>query len=85
LIERRTVFIVMTSFLDGDTPNLEELVAVSQTHCYLVVDEAHALGVLENMEGLVQMLNLQDSIFARIMTLARLGLSWCCYFRLRRA
>jgi 8-amino-7-oxononanoate synthase len=37
--------------MDGDTPNLEELVAVSQKHnCYLVVDEAHALGVLENME-----------------------------------
>jgi 7-keto-8-aminopelargonate synthetase-like enzyme len=30
--------------MDGDTPNLEELVAVSQKHnCYLVVDEAHAL------------------------------------------
>jgi 8-amino-7-oxononanoate synthase len=47
-------------------------VAVSQKHnCYLVVDEAHALGVLENMEKLVQMLNLQDSIFARIMTLEK--------------
>jgi 8-amino-7-oxononanoate synthase len=58
--------------MDGDTPHLEELVAVSQKHnCYLVVDEAHALSFGEYGEGLVQMLNLQDSIFARIMTLAK--------------
>jgi 8-amino-7-oxononanoate synthase len=48
--------------MDG-TPNLEELVAVSQKHNYLVVDEAHALGVFWRIwKGLVQMLNLQDSI-----------------------
>jgi 8-amino-7-oxononanoate synthase len=87
LIERHantTVFRQERLSMDGDTPNLEELVAVSQKHnCYLV-DEAHALGVFgEYGEGLVQMLNLQDSIF-RIMTL-QTWLSWCCYFRLRRA
>jgi 8-amino-7-oxononanoate synthase len=78
LIERHantTVFIVTESVfsMDGDTPHLEELVAVSQKHnCYLVVDEAHALGVFgEYGEGLVQMLNLQDSIFARIMTFGK--------------
>jgi 8-amino-7-oxononanoate synthase len=33
--------------MDGDCPNLEELILVSNKHqCYLVVDEAHALGVL---------------------------------------
>jgi 8-amino-7-oxononanoate synthase len=55
LIERHNtiLFIVTESvFSMDDTPNLEELVAVSQKHnCYLVVDEAHALGVLENMES----------------------------------
>jgi 8-amino-7-oxononanoate synthase len=33
--------------MDGDCPNLEELVRISdEHHCRLVVDEAHALGVL---------------------------------------
>ncbi len=42
--------------MDGDCPNIEELVVVSEKHnCYLVVDEAHALGVFgEKGEGLVQ-------------------------------
>jgi 8-amino-7-oxononanoate synthase len=59
--------------MDGDTPNLEELVAVSNKYnCYLVIDEAHALGVFgEKGEGLVQMLGLQDHFFARIMTFGK--------------
>jgi 8-amino-7-oxononanoate synthase len=32
--------------MDGDCPNLEELVRLSDKHhCRLVVDESHALGV----------------------------------------
>jgi 8-amino-7-oxononanoate synthase len=56
--------------MDGDTPNLEELVALSDKYnCYLVIDEAHALGVFgEKGEGFVQMLDVQDHVFARIMT-----------------
>jgi len=63
--------------MDGDCPNLEELVAVSKKYgCYLVVDEAHALGVFGSPEasggeGLVQMLGLQDQVFARIMTFGK--------------
>ncbi|MFV8342482.1 aminotransferase class I/II-fold pyridoxal phosphate-dependent enzyme [Flavobacterium sp. XS2P39] len=59
--------------MDGDTPNLEELVQLSEKHnCYLVVDEAHALGVFgEKGEGLVQMLGLQDQVFARVMTFGK--------------
>lgn len=59
--------------MDGDCPNMEELVAVSNKYnCYLVVDEAHALGVFgNNGEGLVQMLGLQDKVFARIMTFGK--------------
>ena len=38
----------------------------------MVVDEAHALGVLgEKGEGLVQKLKLQDKVFARIMTFGK--------------
>ncbi len=59
--------------MDGDCPNMEELVAVSNKYnCYLVVDEAHALGVFgENAKGLVQMLGFQDQVFARIMTFGK--------------
>jgi 8-amino-7-oxononanoate synthase len=32
--------------MDGDCPNLEELRISDKHHCRLVVDEAHALGVL---------------------------------------
>ena len=69
------IYIVTESVfsMDGDCPNMEELIAVSEKHnCYLVVDEAHALGVFgENGEGLIQHLHLQDKIFARIMTFGK--------------
>ena len=70
-----TIYIVTESVfsMDGDTPNLEDLVAVSNKYnCYLVIDEAHALGVFgDKGEGLVQMLNLQEQVFARIMTFGK--------------
>lgn len=69
------IYIVTESVfsMDGDTPNLEELVRVSEKYnCYLVIDEAHALGVFgDKGEGLVQMLDLQDQVFARIMTFGK--------------
>ena len=70
-----TIFIVTESVfsMDGDTPNLEELVQISNKYgCNLVVDEAHALGVFGVCgEGLVQMLGLQDAVFARIVTFGK--------------
>jgi 8-amino-7-oxononanoate synthase len=69
------IYIVTESVfsMDGDTPNLAELAQLSEKHnCYLVIDEAHALGVFGSSgEGLVQMLGLQDLIFARIMTFGK--------------
>jgi 8-amino-7-oxononanoate synthase len=69
------IYIVTESVfsMDGDCPNIEELVAVSEKlNCYLVVDEAHALGVFgEKGEGLIQHLYLQEKIFARIMTFGK--------------
>lgn len=71
----KTIYIVTESVfsMDGDTPNLEELVQLAEKHdAYMVVDEAHALGVLgDNGEGLVQSLHLQDTVFARIMTFGK--------------
>jgi 8-amino-7-oxononanoate synthase len=70
-----TIYIVTESVfsMDGDCPNLEELVQIASKYdCNLVVDEAHALGVFgENGQGLVQMLGLQDSVFARIVTFGK--------------
>lgn len=59
--------------MDGDSPNLEHLTALSEKHgCRLVIDEAHALGVFgEKGEGLVQQMNLHDKAFARIVTFGK--------------
>lgn len=59
--------------MDGDSPNLEELTAVcNKYNGLIVIDEAHALGVFgNNGQGLVQEMQLQDSIFARIMTFGK--------------
>ncbi|MEQ3661075.1 MAG: pyridoxal phosphate-dependent aminotransferase family protein [Flavobacterium sp.] len=69
------IYIVTESIfsMDGDSPDIENLVALSEKYnALLVVDEAHALGVLgEKGEGLVQKLQLQDKIFARIMTFGK--------------
>lgn len=73
--QNSNIFIVIESIysMDGDSPNLEDLVSLSEKHnCYLIVDEAHALGVFgEKGEGLIQILGLQSKIFARIMTFGK--------------
>jgi len=69
------IYIVTESVfsMDGDSPNIEKLVAISKkNNCLLVIDEAHALGVFgHNGCGLVQELNLQNEVFARIMTFGK--------------
>jgi 8-amino-7-oxononanoate synthase len=74
-ITNQEIYIVTESVfsMDGDTPNLEELAQLSEKYCcHLVIDEAHALGVFGSTgEGLVQLLGLQDQVFARIMTFGK--------------
>lgn len=69
------VFIVTESVfsMDGDCCPLEELVAIATTaNAHLVIDEAHATGVIGNRgEGLVQQLGLQNNIFARVHTFGK--------------
>jgi 8-amino-7-oxononanoate synthase len=69
------VYVVSESVfsMDGDCPNLEELVALCKKYdCHLVIDEAHALGVFgESGEGLVQSLGFQNDVFARIITFGK--------------
>ncbi|AXG73803.1 8-amino-7-oxononanoate synthase [Flavobacterium arcticum] len=59
--------------MDGDSPDLTALAELAANHnCKLIVDEAHALGVFGiKGEGLVQHLELQDKVFARIMTFGK--------------
>ena len=74
-LKNTIIYIVTESVfsMDGDTPNLEELAQLSEKYnCLLVIDEAHSLGVFGSTgEGLVQMLGLQDKVFARIMTFGK--------------
>ncbi|MEY2921522.1 MAG: 8-amino-7-oxononanoate synthase [Bacteroidota bacterium] len=69
------VYVVTESVfsMDGDCPNLEELITISKKYnCHLVIDEAHALGVFgESGEGLVQSLGFQNDVFARIITFGK--------------
>ena len=71
-IQHDTIYVVTESVfsMDGDSPNLKNLVAVcKQNNAYLIVDEAHALGVFgENGAGMVQQLGVEKDVFARIMT-----------------
>ncbi len=59
--------------MDGDSPDLQRLVNICEKHrCLLVIDEAHALGIFgEKGEGRIQQLQLQDKIFARLMTFGK--------------
>ena len=70
--KQTTLYVVTESVfsMDGDSPDLEKLVQISEKYnAFVVVDEAHALGVFgEQGEGLIQSLGLQDKVFARIMT-----------------
>lgn len=59
--------------MDGDTPDLQAMVELTERYdAYLVIDEAHSVGVFgEKGEGLVQRLNLQHRVFARIITFGK--------------
>ena len=76
------IYIVTESVfsMDGDCPNLEELVQVTTKHnCYLVIDEAHALGVFgEKRRRFGAILGLQEHFLLGLLLWKRLRLSWCC-------
>jgi 8-amino-7-oxononanoate synthase len=56
--------------MDGDTAPLIEIIELAETYnARVIVDEAHAVGVFG--KGLVNTLNLQDKIFARVVTFGK--------------
>lgn len=74
-LQPTTIYLVTEAVfsMDGDTPPLEVFVQLAEKYgAYLVVDEAHALGVFGNQgEGSAQQLQLQDKIFARLVTFGK--------------
>ena len=69
------IYIVTESVfsMDGDSPDLISLSNFAEEKNYkLIVDEAHSLGVFgKNGIGLVQQLNLEKKVFARIITFGK--------------
>ena len=56
--------------MDGDLANLVEIAALTQKYnAALIVDEAHAVGILGM--GLVNKLGLNDLVFARVITFGK--------------
>jgi len=56
--------------MDGDTPPLAEILEVTEKYnAYLIVDEAHAVGLYKN--GLACHLKLENRVFARIITFGK--------------
>ncbi|MFC4635153.1 aminotransferase class I/II-fold pyridoxal phosphate-dependent enzyme [Dokdonia ponticola] len=74
-ILEREIYVVTESVfsMDGDSPDLMMMQALCEKyHAYLVVDEAHATGVIGSRgQGLVQTLGLQKRVFARVVTFGK--------------
>ncbi|MFP5041835.1 aminotransferase class I/II-fold pyridoxal phosphate-dependent enzyme [Parasediminibacterium sp. JCM 36343] len=70
-----TIFVVTESVfsMDGDYCPLQEIVALCQRYqAHLIIDEAHATGVVGiKGEGLVQSLQLENQVFARVHTFGK--------------
>ncbi|MEO6327512.1 MAG: 8-amino-7-oxononanoate synthase [Ginsengibacter sp.] len=74
-VSKGNIFVVTESVfsMDGDTAPLVEIVALCEKYnANLIVDEAHATGIIgEKGEGLVQLLDLQKKCFARVHTFGK--------------
>ena len=59
--------------MDGDVAPLKEMVHFSkENNCFLIVDEAHSNGVFGSKgKGLLQELNLEKEVFARVHTFGK--------------
>lgn len=73
--ENLEIYVVTESVfsMDGDVPDLEAFSRLCiANNCYFVIDEAHATGVFgNNGAGLIQELELEEKVFARIHTFGK--------------
>lgn len=69
------IYIVTESIfsMDGDSPDLVSMSQlVRKNHAFLIVDEAHAVGVFGDQGcGEIQQLGIENEIFARIVTFGK--------------
>lgn len=74
-IAKGNVYVLTESVfsMDGDIAPLAEISRLcEQYQAHLIVDEAHALGIFgQHGSGLVQMLGLENAVFARIVTFGK--------------
>lgn len=70
-----TIYVAVESLysMNGDLAPLKEIASLCElSNAYLVVDEAHAVGIFGKQgKGLVDELDLNESIFARIITFGK--------------
>ena len=59
--------------MDGDSPDLNVMLKICEKYnAHFIIDEAHSMGVIgEKGLGMVQQLNLEQRIFARILTFGK--------------
>ncbi|MCZ4223082.1 aminotransferase class I/II-fold pyridoxal phosphate-dependent enzyme [Pedobacter rhodius] len=74
-ISKGNIFVVIESVysMDGDFAPLKEISLLCEKHgAALIVDEAHATGIFgEHGKGLVNYFNLENKVFARIVTFGK--------------
>ncbi|MGY4384284.1 8-amino-7-oxononanoate synthase [Pedobacter sp. UYP24] len=74
-VAKGNIYVVIESVysMDGDIAPLNEIVRLCKFyHANLIVDEAHALGIIGNYgKGLVPSLGLEKQVFARIITFGK--------------
>ncbi|MFD2871531.1 aminotransferase class I/II-fold pyridoxal phosphate-dependent enzyme [Mucilaginibacter ximonensis] len=66
------IYVVTESIfsMDGDMPPLEEMLTLTEKYgANLIVDEAHAVGLYKT--GIVSAFELQDRVFARVVTFGK--------------
>ena len=70
-----TVYIAIESLysMDGDLAPIAEIAELAEKFgAYLIVDEAHAFGIIgQNGKGIVDQLSLNSKVFARIITFGK--------------
>ena len=73
--DEQEIYVVTESVfsMDGDSPDVAGFVQFcNKNNIYLIVDEAHALGVFgPSGKGVLQELNLETKVFARIYTFGK--------------